>query len=132
MRKTLLIAASLACLALPATSQAKPLPSNPAVDQYTEGVPSATGQRSSTGAGAGASGGALPPGTAQSLNAAGKDGAAAAAVAAATAPTPAGTGDDGDSQTSGLGIWLWLILAASLLATVAVYVGRRRTSTPAG
>ena len=129
MRKTVLTVIFIACLALAATSQAKPLPGNPAVDQYTEGVPTAEGQSSPQGGGAG--GGTLPPGTAESLGSQGKDGAKAAALAQATAPAPASGAGEGDTDSSGLGIWLWLILAATLLATLTIYFGRRRTSSPA-
>jgi hypothetical protein len=120
MRKTVFLTTFLAFLAIAAPSQAKPLPNNAAVDQYTEGIPTAKGQRSED------SGGALPAGTAVPP---GKDGAAAAALARATAPTP---GDGSGSQTSGLGIWLWLILAAGLLAALTRFYARWRTSRPAG
>ncbi|MDX6615642.1 MAG: hypothetical protein QOD60_733 [Solirubrobacterales bacterium] len=125
MRKTVLLTVFLAFLALvaPSASQAKPLPNHAAIDQYTEGVPTAKGQKSEQGAGA------LPPGTAQSLDSLGKDGAAAAAVAKVTAPSPGG---GGGSQTSGMGIWLWLILAACLLAALTRYFARWRAGRPAG
>ena len=123
MRKILLTAVFLACLGLPAQGWATPLPDSSAVDQYTEGVPTATGQRSSQ------DGGKLPPSTAGPLNSLGKNGAAAAAAAERTAPSH---GDGEASQTSGLGIWLWFILAASLLAALMLFFGRRRTSSPAG
>jgi hypothetical protein len=124
MRKTLVLTAILGCLALAATAQAKPLPNNSAVDQYTEGIPTATGERSSRDRG-----GALPPGTAAPLDSLGKNGAAAAAAAKASAPS---RGDAGTSQASGMGIWLWLILLACLLAAVTRYVARRRTHSAAG
>jgi hypothetical protein len=119
MRKALLLTVILALLALPAASQAKPLPDSAAVDQYTEAIPTAKGPRSEGG------GGALPPGTAESLNSLGIPGVAA--VAKETAPSPG----DGGSQTSGLGIWLWLILAACLVAALTRFFARRRTSRPA-
>ena len=126
MRKTLLITVSLAILALgalAATSQAKPLPGTPAVDQYTEGIPTANGQRNEQEVGA------LPPSATGPLDSLGKKGAAAAAAAKATAPTP---GDSGETQTSGMGFWLWLILAACLLAALTWFYARRRTSRLAG
>jgi hypothetical protein len=121
MRKTLLIAAFLVCLAFAATSQAKPLPNHAAIDQYTEGVPTAKGQKSEQGAGA------LPPGTVGPLDSLGKNGVAAAAVAKVTAPSPGGE----PSQTSGLGIWLWLILAACVIAALTRFYARRRAGRAA-
>jgi hypothetical protein len=124
MRKMMLTAIFLACFAFAANAQAKPLPSHAAVDQYTEGVPTAKGQRSEQGGG-----GSLPPRAAGPLAALGKDGAAAAATARATAPSPV---DGASSQTSGMGIWLWLLLAGCLLAALTFYMNRRRTSSPTG
>jgi hypothetical protein len=122
MRKAVLISACLAFLAFAAPSQATILPSNSAVDQYTEGIPTAKGQKSER------TPGALPPGTDGPLNALGKKGAATAAAAKASAPSP---GDSGPSQTSGMGIWLWLILAACLLAALTRFYARWRTSRTA-
>jgi hypothetical protein len=127
MRKTPFLTLFLALLvlgALAAPSQAKPLPDNAAVDQYSEGFPTAKGEKSVRDGS-----GALPPGTAESLDSLGKDGASAAALAKATAPSP---GDSGSSETSGMGMWLLLILLASLLAALTLYFARRRTSSPAG
>ena len=126
MRKTLFLTLFLALVALgalAAPSLAKPLPNNAAIDQYTEGIPTAKGQRSENQGGA-----ALPPGTTGSLDSLGKNGAAAAALAKATAPSP---GDGGGSQTSGMGIWLWLILAACLFAALARFYAHRRAGRPA-
>ena len=122
MRRIVLIATCLALLAFAQTSQATPLPDNAAVDQYTEGVPTAKGQKSEDGVGA------LPPGAAAPLDALGQKGAAAAAVAKVTAPAP---GDTAESQSSGMGIWLLLILLACLLAAATWVYARRRASQAA-
>jgi hypothetical protein len=122
--RTFILAALVALLALPAAAHARPLPSGSAIDEYSEGVPQASGQSPSTESG----NGSLPPGTDAALQAKGKDGAAAAKTAKFTAPIPSGGGDSG-SGSGGLGILLPLILGASLLTAVAIFVRRRQGAT---
>jgi len=69
-----------------------------AVDEYTEQVPGAGGDRPSSEAGAGG-GGSLPPGALSALEAQGADGARAAALAEATAPK--GKGEKGEKGEKG-------------------------------
>jgi hypothetical protein len=92
-----------------------------AEDQYSEGIPSAGGQKPARDA-------AERPGTATIASATEaqlqktKKGRAVVKAAAITAPGAGGSSDSGD----GLGWWLLVILAASLLAAGGIYLGRRR------
>jgi hypothetical protein len=115
VRKTFAITtvAALAVLcALAAMAQAKPLPSNSAVDQYVEAIPSAGGNEPS------------PTAVAASPVTPNTPDARAAKLAKVTAP--ASSPPSGESGTSGMGILLPLIIAAALLGAIALFVARRR------
>jgi hypothetical protein len=120
------------------------------VDQYTEGLPGAGGERPSSGEGSksgesspGSSstgtssgtesatqeGGSLPAQSARELKSRGKDGAAAAELAQVTGPTRDSAPTSDDSDSSGTGILLPLVLIGSLLAVVTLAVVRRRRPT---
>jgi hypothetical protein len=97
----------------------------PAVDQYSEGIPTAGGQKSSRGAVGAAGTGAIstiPPSTQAQLRKS-KKGTAAARVAQITAPKPS---DPGSAGAGGLGLILPLILVSTLLAGLTTFVARRR------
>jgi hypothetical protein len=161
-----LVAAALALPAAPVALAQKP-PDNGAVDQYTEGLPGPDGETPSGGAGGGSGGGAgggsgggraLPPSTAEALEAAGADGEAVARIAEGTVPGgegergaatstgggaagPAAAEDSGgliDSvqaavtgEEGGMGILFPLILGGTLLGAVLLLLLGRRGSGPA-
>jgi hypothetical protein len=141
-------AALLAFAAVPGLAAAQ---DNSAIDEYTENVPGAGGDRPSRGVDGGSggeSGSTLPPASSGALASEGADGAAAAALAQATAPArePGGStardregaggglpsvGDivawvGGGSDSDGLGIVLPIILGSVLVAAVLFLLARRR------
>jgi len=150
MTRVLSTLVALMLLAVPTTAIAQAPetnapPGNSAVDEYFETVPGATGDRSSGAAGGPAgSGGGLSPAERARLERLGPDGKALADVIEATSPTrptPAKTplASEGRSPVSevfdaaigggegGMGVFLPLILLASLLATIALMLLRRRS-----
>jgi hypothetical protein len=117
----------------------------PAVDQYSEGIPTAGGHKSSQDAVRGASQGggggtsshgvggasygggaasAISPGTRSKLDKSAK-GTAAAKLAQITAPSRSSSGAS-DSGPGGMGLLLPVILVGTLLAALAVFLARRR------
>jgi hypothetical protein len=98
-----------------------------AVDQYSEGIPTAGGQKPTSDAVSGSPGTAtIPPATREQLDKTPK-GSAAEKAAKITAPTrsqPAGS--DNSDTGDGLGLLLPLILAATLAAGIGIFVARRR------
>jgi hypothetical protein len=104
-----------------------------AVDQYSEGIPTAGGQKPTSAAAGGNPGTAtIPPTTRARLDKTSKGSAAekAAKLTAPTGPHPTGsgasdTGGDGD----GMGLLLPLILAATLALGIGVFIARRRVGT---
>jgi len=124
-----LIAALL--LVLPAGALAVD-PGNSGIDEYTEGVPSAGGEKPTSGTGSGGGGASVvSPQTTEQLAKLGAEGAAAARAAEASSPdAPAGLGEAGGGST-GTGLLLPAILAMSLLAAVAFLILRRRGQQPA-
>jgi|tagenome__1003787_1003787.scaffolds.fasta_scaffold20986153_3 hypothetical protein len=116
-----------------------------AVDQYTEGIPTAKGQKSTGGSvhdggtpnGGGTTGAVAPigPQTSAELGKT-KSGTAAAKAARLTAPSLAGpqspTAPDSSDTGGGMGLLLPLILAATLATAVAIVVGRRRVGPTQG
>jgi hypothetical protein len=97
----------------------------PAVDQYSEGIPTAGGQKPSQDAvGAGSGTATIPPRTQSELQRTQK-GAATEKAAELTAPSRSGSGGSSDAG-DGLGLLLPLILIATLIAGVGIFVARRR------
>jgi hypothetical protein len=102
-----------------------------AVDQYSEGIPTAGGQKPSHNAvrqevnGKGNTA-TIPPAAVAQLEKS-KNGRAAAAAAKITAPSDSSPGGS-PTNGSGLGLLLPLILAATLLAAIAVFLARRRAT----
>jgi hypothetical protein len=116
-----------------------------AVDQYTEGIPTANGQKSTGGSvhdggtpNSRATNGAVAPIGPQTRAELGKtkSGTAAAKAARLTAPSLAGpqnpTAPDSSDTGGGMGLLLPLILAATLATAVAIVVGRRRLGPTQG
>jgi hypothetical protein len=127
---------------------------NSEVDQYSEFVPGACGDKPS-GSGGGSESNAIPQSVVDELGSLGPDGAAAAALAQANAPRGSGAGDSGRASAGGgsdssdgssgagaivdalggdgdgLGFLLPLILALVAAAGIAYVVGRRRGSQTA-
>ena len=97
-RRTMITVAAVAgigILAPSALAQQQSPPDNSAIDEYTESVPGATGNKPSSSLGdgsgeAGSGGGSLSPSTIAQLEALGADGAAAAALADAGSPGKGG------------------------------------------
>jgi hypothetical protein len=107
-----------------------------AVDQYSEGIPTARGQQASQDAVApgGDRSTNIPPGTQAELKRS-KIGAAAENAARITAPSSQGSSSTSDRETgsdSGLGLLLPLILAATLVGAVAIYLARRHPGPTPG
>jgi hypothetical protein len=103
-----------------------------AVDQYSEGIPTASGQKQSNGAVAHPGGTAtIPPQTRAVLEKT-KKGSAAEKAANITAPTRSGTSSGGSDGGNGLGLLLILILAGTLGLAVAIYLARRRAGPAPG
>jgi hypothetical protein len=110
-----------------------------AVDQYSEAIPTAGGQKSThaavTGGGGGTAGGGtaqIPPKTSAQLHQT-KTGDAAEKTARLTAPNKSSSSNSGGSSSdSGMGLVLPLILAASLLGAIAIFIARRRAGAAAG
>lgn len=108
-----------------------------AVDQYSEGIPTAKGQKPTRDAARGGGGGGgtptIPPATQAELGQTEK-GRAAEKAAKLTAPDRASTGGGGESTTDegGLGLLLPLILGATLLTALAIFFGRRRAGAAPG
>ena len=147
MHKPLATGAGVAAIALVALLLAAPAAlAVSAVDQYSESIPTAGGQKPTRdlghGGGSGQGGGSaptqagpgsagtatVPPQTRSQLQRT-KNGLAAEKAARLTAPTrPSASSTD---TSSGMGFLLPLILAASLAVAVAVFLARRRTG-PAG
>jgi hypothetical protein len=113
----------------------------PAPDQYTEGIPTAKGPKSTSHAvehGGGAA--KIPPQTRSQL-AQSKNGAAAANAAKLSAPggsaaigsAAVGSAASDTSDTgSGMGLLLPLILGATLAVAIGIFLARRRPgATPA-
>jgi hypothetical protein len=98
-----------------------------AVDQYTEGIPTAGGQKPSVQAVGGGGGGTgtvkISPQTQAKLQKT-KKGSAAEKAARITAPTAS---PSGPSDSGGMGLLLPLILVAALATAVGLFLGRRRT-----
>jgi hypothetical protein len=124
----ILAIALIALAALPAAAVAAPLSGGSAVDQYTEGIPQAGGQRPAAKPPANTKD-EIPPGAAAALQKEGKDGNAAANLARATAPSGGGSG--GTGSDGGMGIFLPLILVATLLIGLAFFLRRRHDATSA-
>jgi hypothetical protein len=97
-----------------------------AVDQYSEGIPTASGQKPTRDAAKPGGGGTatIAPATRAQLEKT-KQGAAAARAARITAPgrSAPGSADAGDA---GMGLLLPLILVAALAAAVGILFARRR------
>lgn len=101
-----LLAATIAILAIPAAAQAEYLipPGNSAATQYTEAVPTAGGPKASNNSKHGGSKSpkqVLGKGNAKKLDAQGPEGRAAAEVAAATAPVAISGGGEGGPTSPG-------------------------------
>jgi hypothetical protein len=106
-----------------------------AVDQYTEGIPTAGGQEPSRDAVGNPSSGNSAPISSQTRNQLGKskEGSAAEKAADLTAPARHGNGLSGPSDAGGgLGFLLPLILVAALAAAVAIFIARRRADAAPG
>jgi hypothetical protein len=146
-------AALLALAAVPGPALAQ---DNSAIDEYTENVPGAGGDRPSRdvdGGTGGGSGSTLPPSSSEALASQGAAGAAAADLAQATAPAReaggSGGGADGStarersgggvpsvgdvlaevgrgSDSDGLGIVLPIILGSVLVGALLFLLARRR------
>jgi cobalamin biosynthesis Mg chelatase CobN len=148
MRKPLATGAGVAAIALVALLLAAPAAfAVSAVDQYSESIPTAGGQKptrdlghgsgsaqgggsAATQAGGGSAGTATVPAQTRSQLQRTKNGLAAERAARLTAPTRPSASST-DTSSSGMGFLLPLILAASLAVAVAVFLARRRTG-PAG
>jgi hypothetical protein len=97
-----------------------------AVDQYTEGIPSAGGQKSSNQAVNQSGTATISPQTGAQLDKSRK-GRAAERAANLTAPShPGAVGSDSSGSGDGLGIFLPLILAATLVVGIGIFYTRRR------
>jgi hypothetical protein len=107
----------------------------PAIDQYSEGVPTASGQKSDRDVtdrdAAGVGGTArIPPATRAQLSRS-KNGVAAATLAQITAPNrsnPVSSAEHGEDPAvggDGLGLLLPLILAVTLLVAIVIFAARR-------
>jgi hypothetical protein len=145
MRKLILTVAALlalqVCFAASAMAQQTLPPGNSGIDQYTENVPSAGGDKPTAGPGAGGGGGAaggqttvLSPGTKSKLDKLGANGKAAARAAEATGPSR-GSGQatsDNPPGSDGFGFLLPLFLVLALLGAAAVYFARTRRSGAPG
>jgi hypothetical protein len=115
---TLLVTASLAHAA-------------PAVDQYSEGIPTATGQKPDRDAAQGGAPVTIPPATQAKLSKT-KKGVAAGTLAQLTAPNRSKPGAaSADGADDGLGLVLPIILAMTLLVALAIFVARRRLGASA-
>lgn len=104
-----------------------------AVDQYSEGIPTAGGQKPTRDLGSGQAGTptTIPPQTQATLQRT-ERGAAADKAAKLTAPSRPSAGSSDTSDSNGLGLLLPLILAATLIAAVAIFVVRRRPGPTPG
>jgi hypothetical protein len=102
-----------------------------AVDQYSEGIPTAGGQKPSRDVvrshESGGPGGTttIPPATRAQLEKS-KNGSAAVKAAKITAPSRTDLGRSDSSSGGGLGLLLPLILVAALVAAVGIFFARRR------
>jgi hypothetical protein len=128
MRRALRICLGTAAIALVAIVVFAPTAMGAsAVDQYTEGIPTASGQKPSLNAVGGDGGGggtaAISPQTQAKLQKT-KKGSAADKAANITAPSAS---ESGPSDSDGMGLLLPLILVAALATAVGVFLGRRRT-----
>jgi hypothetical protein len=101
-----------------------------AVDQYSEGIPTAGGQKPTSDAAGGSAGTATIPPTARARLDKSSKGSAAEKAAQLTAPTgphPTGSGDsDSGGEGDGMGLLLPLILAATLALGIGIFIARRR------
>ena len=152
MRKALATATGLTAIAVVALLLAAPAAfAVSAVDQYSEAIPTAGGQKPTRDLGKGGGGSAAGQrggGTTASQGGGGsvptatvpaqtrsqlertKKGSAAAKAAKLTAPSAPSASSTNTS--SGMGFLLPLILAASLAVAVAVFLARRRTGATGG
>jgi hypothetical protein len=106
-----------------------------AVDQYTEGIPTAGGQEPSRDAvGNSGDGNSAPiPSRTRAQLGKSKVGSAAEKTADLTAPARHGSGLSGPSDAGGgLGFLLPLILVSALAVAVAIFIARRRADAAPG
>jgi hypothetical protein len=103
-----------------------------AVDQYSEGIPTARGQKPTTGGAGGAGTATISPQTSAQLEKS-KNGSAAEHAAKLTAPSRSGPAAPDTSDTGdGLGLLLPVILLVTLAVGVGMVVARRRLRATPG